>query len=35
MDEKNEIEGIESDISVSIGTQEITYDYNDKYWDSI
>ena len=35
MDEKNRREGIEFEISVSIGTQDTTYDYNDEFWDSI
>ena len=35
MDENNQIESIEFYISVSIGTQEYTYDYNDEFWDSI
>ena len=35
MDENNQIESIEFDISVSIGTQDTTYDYNDEFWDSI
>ena len=35
MDEKNWRECIESEISVSIGTQDTTYDYNDEFWDSI
>ena len=32
MDENNQIESIESNISVSIGTQDTTYDYNDEFW---
>ena len=35
MDENNGRESIKSEISVSIGTQDTTYDYNDKIWDSI
>ena len=35
MDEKNQIESIEFERSVSIGTQDITYDYIDGFWDSI
>ena len=35
MDENNQWETIESDISVSIGTRETTYDCDDKLWDSI
>ena len=35
MDEKNQIEGIEFDRYFSIRTQDTTYDYNDKFWDSI
>ena len=35
MDEKNRIEGIKFDRSVSIGAQDTTYDYNDEFWDSI
>ena len=35
MDENSQRESIESDISVSIGTQDTTYDYNDEFWDSI
>ena len=34
-DEKNQIKGVEFDISVLIGTQDTTYDYNDDFWDSI
>ena len=34
-DENNLRERIESDISVSIGTQDTTYDYNDEFWDLI
>ena len=35
MDEKNRREGTELEISVSIGTQDTTYDYNDGFWGSI
>ena len=35
MYEKNNIESIESERSVLIGTQDTTYDYNDECWDSI
>ena len=35
MDENNRRESIEFKISVSIGTQDTTYDYNDEFWDSI
>ena len=34
-DEPNQRESIESYISVSIGTQDTTYDYNDEFLDSI
>ena len=34
-DENNRREGIESERSISIGTQYTTYDYNDEFWDSI
>ena len=33
MDEYNQKESIELDISVSIGTQDTTYNYNDEFWD--
>ena len=33
MDEKNRREIIEFERYVSIVTQYITYDYNDKFWD--
>ena len=32
MDKNNIRESIESDISVSIGTKDSTYDHNDKFW---
>ena len=32
MDTNNRKEGIESEISVSIGTKDTTYDYNDEFW---
>ena len=35
MDEKNLREIIEFEISVSIGIQNTTYDYNDEFWDTI
>ena len=35
MDEKNQREIIEFQISFSIGTQEFTHDNNDEFWDSI
>ena len=35
IDENNRRESIEFDISVSIGTKECTYDYNDEFWYSI
>ena len=35
MDGNNRGESIESERSVSIGTQEFTYDYNDEFWDLI
>ena len=35
MDSNNRREGIESKISVSIGTQDTIYDNNDESWDSI
>ena len=35
MDKKNQISGIEFDRSVSIGTQDTTYDLNDEFWNSI
>ena len=35
MDEKNQIESIKFDRPVSIGTQDTTYDYNEKFWDYI
>ena len=31
MNEKNQREGTEFEIAVSIGTQSITYDYNDEF----
>ena len=34
-DENNRRERIEFEISVSIRTQECTYDYNGEFWDSI
>ena len=33
MDENNLRESIESERSVSIGTQDNAYDYNDEFWD--
>ena len=35
MDENNLREGKEFEISVSIRTQVITYDYDNEFWDSI
>ena len=35
MDNNSQIEIIEFKISVSIGNQVFTYDYNDSFWDSI
>ena len=35
MDENNRRESIEFDISVSIGTQDTTSDYNYVFWESI
>ena len=35
MDENNRIEIIEFETSVTIGTQDTPYDYNDEFWDSI
>ena len=35
MDENNRRERIEFEISVSIGTQDTTYDYSNEFWDSI
>ena len=35
MDKNNRREGIESERYFSIITQDITYDYNDEFWDSI
>ena len=35
MNEKNQRESIEFDMSVSIVTQDTTYDYNDEFWDLI
>ena len=35
MNEKKQRESIEFDRSVSIGTQDAKYDYNDKFMDSI
>ena len=35
MDENNRRESIDFDISVSIGTQDNTYDYNEEFLDSI
>ena len=35
MDENNRREGIESEIFVPIVTQDITYEPNDEFWDSI
>ena len=35
MDKNNQMESIEFEVSVSIGTQYNTYDYNDKFLDSI
>ena len=35
MDEKNQRESIEIERSVSIVTQDNTYDYNDEFWDLI
>ena len=35
MDGYNQIESIEFEISVPIGTQYTTYDYNDEFCDSI
>ena len=32
MVEKNQIESIEFEISVSIGIQDTTYDYNEEFW---
>ena len=34
-DGNNRREIIEFEISVSIGTQDSTYDYNDEFWDPI
>ena len=33
MDEYNLKESIELEISVSTGTQDTTYNYNDEFWD--
>ena len=35
LDEKNRIEVIESEIYVSIGTQNTMHGYNDEFWYSI
>ena len=35
MNKNNRIESIEFNISVSIGSQDTTYDYNDEFCDSI
>ena len=35
MDENNWIEVIEFEISISIGTNDFTYEYNDEFWDKI
>ena len=35
MDENNQRKSIEFSISVLIGTQDTTYDYNNEFWDSI
>ena len=35
MDENNQRKSIEFGISVLIGTQDTTYDYNNEFWDSI
>ena len=35
MDENNRRESIEFYRSVSMGTQDTTYDYNKEFWDSI
>ena len=35
MDKNSRMEVIESDRSISIGTQDTTYDYSDEFWDSI
>ena len=35
MDENNRRESIEFEISVSVVTQDNTYDYNDEFWYSI
>ena len=34
-EKNNQMEIIEFERSVSIGIQDITYDYNDEFWDSI
>ena len=35
VDENNQRESIEFEISVLIGTQDSTYGYNDGFWNSI
>ena len=35
LDENNQRESIEFERSLSIGTQDNIYNYNDEFWDSI